>query len=612
MQELAGPLADLIGKGEGPASSEQQSQWYCTATRLIPAHLRGALSVRTPATTRLVRKDLWKKYGKPMHFLTLEFQDDAVETKYQRSVMRRNFLWVERLCFLRALLSLAIAVSNYFVHRPSTRYETLFYCVFSVFQCVLYLLQAMQMVCDRSFLFRNFQHVLFFWAFLQALLIIVYTTLIAPDLYKVKYPYACDPRHQPPLSPSEASDVSGLMSQASSAVDDLISTYSLLLLVIFRLRFIYFLYANLLVVLGYTMMGLGTIWIYGFDSPCAPNRLQWRFVWLISAGLSVTCYLLEILQRKDFQQAETVEKESESNGKLLLNILPETIIERLKVDSKAIATSYSGVTVFFADVVSFTTMSKDITPDELVKLLNQMFLAIDKLAEDNHVEKIKTIGDCYMAAAGLPEENRDHAKTMARFGLQMLELMRSGNQGQGFRNPTTGNPIQVRAGMHSGAAVAGVIGTKKFAYDLWGDAVNTASRMESHGEAMKLHCSDASYELIKDDFDCEAREKMKVKGKGEMSTYFVVAEKASALTKSFIRKRGAQDEDDLSRRPSHTGSEDLDGRSEGTMQRALDAARRASRRISSLGYDLPGGGRSTEVQPKAEGMVELQARSEAE
>lgn len=197
------------------------------------------------------------------------------------------------------------------------------------------------------------------------------------------------------------------------------------------------------------------------------------------------------------------------------------------------AHAYDEVTVLFADVVSFTTMSAMIDPPTLVALLNQMFTAFDEIAIQNGVEKIKTIGDCYMAATGVPLNMRQHAKAMARFGLQMLAKVKEGT----FVNPKTGEPIQVRVGMHSGPCVAGVIGHKKFAYDIWGDAVNTASRMESHGKPMHLHCSAATRALISDDFNCEAREVMKVKGKGEMQTYFVESEKPHAAHRVYVASR---------------------------------------------------------------------------
>lgn len=173
-------------------------------------------------------------------------------------------------------------------------------------------------------------------------------------------------------------------------------------------------------------------------------------------------------------------------------------------------------------------------------------MKLDAVAEKNGVEKIKTIGDCYMAAAGLPLANPTHALTMARFGLQVIQAIGEGD----IKNPVTDEPLQVRAGMHSGSCVAGVIGSRKFAYDVWGDTVNTASRMESYGVPLRIHCSKDTQELIKDYFICEQRPPMEIKGKGVMQTYFVNGEREVAQRQSFCESRRGTASRSFSRSPT--------------------------------------------------------------
>ncbi len=203
---------------------------------------------------------------------------------------------------------------------------------------------------------------------------------------------------------------------------------------------------------------------------------------------------------------------------LLLNILPAAIAERLKKDSASIADGYSDATILFADIVNFTGLSSQISPKELVGFLDEVFSRFDDLAERHHLEKIKTIGDAYMVAAGIPIPRKDHAHAIAAMALDMLETLR------GLRTPT-GEPVNVRIGLNSGPVVAGVIGKKKFIYDLWGDAVNTASRMESHGIGGEIQVSEDTYNLIQNDFVFEKRGEIDVKGKGRLVTYMLKTRK---------------------------------------------------------------------------------------
>ncbi len=211
---------------------------------------------------------------------------------------------------------------------------------------------------------------------------------------------------------------------------------------------------------------------------------------------------------------DTAHQQSES---LLLNILPAPIAHRLKSGERAIADKFDAVTVLFADIVGFTKLSARTTPEELVQGLNAIFGRFDELARKYGLEKIKTIGDAYMVAGGLPERSHDHAERVAQFALEMQAVM----QEDALRS-SNGELVQMRIGIHTGAAVAGVIGTSKFSYDLWGDTVNTASRMESHGEAGKIHVSEDVFTALKEKFVFEERGDIEVKGKGLLRTWFLL------------------------------------------------------------------------------------------
>lgn len=206
--------------------------------------------------------------------------------------------------------------------------------------------------------------------------------------------------------------------------------------------------------------------------------------------------------------------QQEKTERLLLNILPQTIAERLKRDAATIAEHYADVSVLFADLVGFTRIAAELSPIDLVRLLNQIFSAFDRLTEERGLEKIKTVGDAYMVVGGLPHRRPDHAEAIAQMALDMqaeLEQFNLENQ-QNFN---------IRIGIHTGPVVAGVIGLKKFIYDLWGDTVNTASRMESHGLPGRIQVTQDTYKRLKDDFILEKRGAIEIKGKGQMITYFL-------------------------------------------------------------------------------------------
>jgi class 3 adenylate cyclase/uncharacterized membrane protein YqjE len=213
------------------------------------------------------------------------------------------------------------------------------------------------------------------------------------------------------------------------------------------------------------------------------------------------------------------EKERERSETLLLNILPAPIAARLKDGPATIVDAFGGVTVLFADLVGFTALSARIPTKELIVLLNEVFSGFDALADKHGLEKIKTIGDAYMVVGGLPTAKIDHADAIAAMALDMLKAVAA-------RPLQNGERLDLRIGINSGPVVAGVIGTRKFSYDLWGDTVNTASRMESHGEPGKIQVSEASRDLLAPKFVLEERGVIAIKGKGEMRTWFLVGSRA--------------------------------------------------------------------------------------
>jgi class 3 adenylate cyclase/ligand-binding sensor domain-containing protein len=207
--------------------------------------------------------------------------------------------------------------------------------------------------------------------------------------------------------------------------------------------------------------------------------------------------------------------EKSKSERLLHNMLPEAIAQRLKANTSAIAERHEEVTVLFADLVGFTELSSRTTPEDLVAMLNDVFSRFDSLAHELGAEKIKTIGDAYLVAAGCPAPSKDHADVMVRMAFGMLDVIEAVNRERGTR-------LDIRIGLHSGAVVAGVIGTSKYTYDLWGDTVNTASRMESHGAAGRIHLSAATRAHLGIGFELEARGPIAVKGKGTMETFWLL------------------------------------------------------------------------------------------
>lgn len=205
--------------------------------------------------------------------------------------------------------------------------------------------------------------------------------------------------------------------------------------------------------------------------------------------------------------------EQEKSERLLLNVLPREVASVLKDEDQIIAQHFPAVSVLFADIVGFTPMAERLSPQEVVALLNDVFSYFDSLATKYRCEKIRTIGDNYMVASGVPSPRSDHAHALARMALEM--------NGYVFREMSTQKPLRLRLGINSGPLVAGVIGTAKFQYDVWGDTVNIASRMESHGIPGRIQITGATRDLIEDDFVCELRGPIEIKGKGSMETWFL-------------------------------------------------------------------------------------------
>ncbi|MFC6673288.1 adenylate/guanylate cyclase domain-containing protein [Marinobacterium aestuariivivens] len=214
------------------------------------------------------------------------------------------------------------------------------------------------------------------------------------------------------------------------------------------------------------------------------------------------------------QTLEDLAAEQEKSERLLLNILPQPIAERLKQGESNIADSFAEVTILFADIVNFTPMSAGLPAHELVGRLNEIFSEFDRLGEVRGLEKIKTIGDAYMVGAGLPVVRPDHAQVVAEFALDMLDAIDAFNR----RHQSD---LKMRIGINSGPVVAGVIGTHKFIYDIWGDAVNTAARMESHGIGGCIQVTESTYQHLKHQYVFEDRGLVKIKGKGQMHTYML-------------------------------------------------------------------------------------------
>ncbi|MGA9100836.1 adenylate/guanylate cyclase domain-containing protein [Aeromicrobium sp.] len=277
-----------------------------------------------------------------------------------------------------------------------------------------------------------------------------------------------------------------------------------------RIRFIWAISTAPLLVAGYAG-------VQAIENTPADQVLYNDFFLLSFVVIGVsTSYTLERLRRLEFVRRRELSVERQRSDDLLHNILPEEVATRLRNNHQgSIADSEADASVMFADIVGFTPFSSLLPPAEVVRLLDMLFNRFDDLCEGFGIEKIKTIGDAYMAVAGIPRPDPAHATSMVELAFAMQRAASD-------VSPHWPAPLALRIGIASGPVVAGVIGHKKFAYDLWGDTVNTASRMESHGRPNRIQVSESTYELLRDRYAFGDPQKTEIKGKGSMTTYFLL------------------------------------------------------------------------------------------
>ena len=286
-----------------------------------------------------------------------------------------------------------------------------------------------------------------------------------------------------------------------------------------RLRFWYAVLANVIIMIGYEFASIEMKHLLESETGIVIFTMH-NFFFLGANVIGMfASYYLERYTRRDFLQKYTIQAQRDRADKLLYNVLPERIAERLKESDVTIAEEFSSATVLFADIVNFTPISARFGPLEVVEMLNDLFSQFDELVDKYSVEKIQVAGDGYMVAAGVPTPRPDHAIVMAQLALDMLDRVKTGNFLGGK------HPVEIRIGLNSGSLIAGVIGRKKYFYALWGDMVNTASRMESHGESGKIQITREFYELVRDEFACEYVGEIAVKGKGKLEAWHLLARK---------------------------------------------------------------------------------------
>ncbi|MCO4822845.1 MAG: adenylate/guanylate cyclase domain-containing protein, partial [Flavobacteriaceae bacterium] len=251
------------------------------------------------------------------------------------------------------------------------------------------------------------------------------------------------------------------------------------------------------------------------------RKTQRIVTWSIVGVLLFIIYLAYSLFKRNTYIKKTntiIEAEKQRSDDLLLNILPEETAKELKDKGRVEARRFEAATILFSDFKGFTHYAENLSPEVLVKTIDHYFSAFDLIMEKHGLEKIKTVGDAYMAAGGLPFETEDHAHKMILAAREMADFVAKAKE-----DDKTTAQFDIRIGINTGPVVAGVVGTKKFAYDIWGDAVNIASRMESNSNPGRINISEMTYNIVKSQFDCEYRGEIAVKNRGQMKMYFVQA-----------------------------------------------------------------------------------------
>lgn len=254
------------------------------------------------------------------------------------------------------------------------------------------------------------------------------------------------------------------------------------------------------------------------DARISRQQLATRFLFAVSIGLTIIALIILYVFFNNRRYSRKLAKEKERSEELLLNILPASVADELKENGSVKTQFFDNVTIVFSDFVGFTKLAEKVSPEELVKEIDMCYRKFDEITMRHGLEKIKTIGDSYMCAGGLPQLSEEHSLRAVKAGLEMAAFINELKQ----ERKAKGLPyFEIRIGIHCGPVVAGVVGIHKFAYDIWGDSVNVASRLESAGAPGKVNISEEVYNLVKNDFDCVHRGKVEAKHKGLIDMYFV-------------------------------------------------------------------------------------------